>query len=94
MELLKMYKEIKQKEEEYEKIEENRQFEYELRRLVSAIIIGEEYILTSNEKLFTELGEKHKKEKTMDFGMFSHRSGWKLKITEKLVKKVEEYLNK
>lgn len=94
MELLKMYKEIKQKEEEYEKIEENRQFEYELRRLVSAIIRGEEYILTNNEKLFTELGEKHNKEKIMDFGMFSHRSGWKLKITEKLVKKVEEYLNK
>ena len=94
MELLKMYKEIKQKEEEYKKIEENRQFEYELRRLVSAIIRGEEYILTDCEKLFTELGEKHKKEKEIDFEMFGHRTGYKLKITEKLVKKVENYMNK
>lgn len=94
MELLKLYKETKKKEDEYIKIEEDRQFEYELRRLVSAIIKGESYILINNEKLFTELGEKHKKEKEIDFPRPGFRIGYKLKITEKLVKKVEEYLNK
>ena len=61
---------------------------------MSAIIKGESYILTNNKKIFTELGEKYKKEKEIDFARPGFRTGYKLKITEKLVKKVEEYLNK
>ena len=99
MELLRLYKENKEKEKEYEKVAENRKFDSEFRRLIAAIIEGKEYVLIDNERVFTELGEKHSKEKIINCHYpFNFpqvpREGYKLKITEKLVKKVEDYMSK
>ena len=83
MELLKIYKETESKE-----------FKHELVRLIAAIVDGEESFITDNKRIFKELKEKRPIKTELYTEKYRVKIGYKLKITEKLVKKVENYMNK
>lgn len=104
MNLLEMYENSKKEDKKFEEEKSNHEFKKELRRLISAIIQGEESFQTNNDKLIENLdirvGKKNNKEKNCSniVTIYSYSWGYgfnkySFKLNKTNIQKVQNYID-
>lgn len=90
-----------EKNEKIKELEEEKEFQEELRNIVASIIQGDETYETNSDKLVEELNFKVKKTKSSNtisllFGSTwcSYGKDYTIKLNKTNIKKVQDYINK